>query len=463
MYVLYISIVVLFTNKDLHAMKKHTLLLSIFTFFLWQVTVQAQIISTIAGTGYAGFYGEDIPATDANITGVRGMAIDKYGNLYIVDRGNNRIRKISTDGIITTIAGNGTPTFSGDGVMATNTSTSPTGITLDADGNIYISGDNRVRKIDASGIITTIAGTGEHGYNGDNIPATAAKIWGADGLVFDKYGNLYISDVGNSRVRKVSTSGIITTIAGTGVEGYNGDNILAIDAQIGKPSGLAIDNFDRLYIGDQTNYRIRRVNKDGIITTIAGIGVPGNTGDNGLAIDAKIRSTRSIVIDKYQNIYFSDATYHCIRKIDQSGIITTVAGTGEIGFSGDGGDAKLARMNSPHGLAINKAGGIYIADFGNNRIRKISNVVAVQDVATASANKMIVYPNPNNGSFYVHVPEGVKGVVEMVIMDVGGRVVGAYSGVGGQQVAVDMHLPKGVYVLRLIIGDGVFNTKIVVE
>jgi hypothetical protein len=440
-------------------MKRVLLLL---TAVLWQVTVQAQIISTVAGTGYAGFYGEGIPATDANIMGVRGMAIDKYGNLYIVDASNYRIRKINTDGIITTIAGNGTPTFSGDGGMATNAGMIPHGITLDDEGNIYISGDNRVRKISTSGIITTIAGTGEHDYNGDNIPATAAKIWGPNGMVFDKYGNLYIADVGNSRVRKVSTSGIITTVAGTGVEGYNGDNILAVDAQLGKPSALAIDDFNRLYIGDQINYRIRRINKDGIISTIAGIGTAGYTGDNGMATEAKLTGIGDIVFDKYHNIYFSDPFRHCVRKVDQSGIISTVAGTGESGFSGDGGLAVLARLSLPHGLAINKAGGMYIATFGSKRVRYVGNVVSVAEQGIKN-NNIEVYPNPNNGSFYVQVPEGVKGVAEMVIMDVGGRMVGAYSGVGGQQVAVDMHLPKGVYVLRLIIGDGVFNTKIVVE
>jgi len=460
MYVLYISIVVLFTNKDLDAMKKHTLLLSIFTFLLWQVTVQAQIISTIAGTGYAGFYGEGIPATDANIMGVRGMAIDKDGNLYIVDASNYRIRKISTDGIITTIAG-GNPIFSGDGGVATNAGMIPHGITLDDEGNIYISGDNRVRKISTSGIITTIAGTGEHDYNGDNIPATAAKIWGPNGMVFDKYGNLYIADVGNSRVRKVSTSGIITTIAGTGVEGYNGDNILAVDAQIGKPSGLAIDNFDRLYIGDQVNNRIRRVNKDGVIQTIAGVGLSGVLGDNISATEARIRSIRGIVIDKYQNIYFSDAVDHKVRKIGSDGIITTVAGTGTVGFSGDGGNAVLARMIGPHGLALNKWGGLYIADFGNKRIRYVGNVVSVAEQGIKN-NNTEVYPNPNNGRFYVEIPEGVKGVAEMVIMDVGGRVVGAYSGVGGERVEVDLQVAPGVYMYQITTAAATQTGKVVI-
>ena len=443
-------------------MKKHVLFLSIFTLLLLQVAAQAQIITTVAGTGSSGFYGEGIPATDANIMGVRGMAIDKMGNLYIVDRGNNRIRKISTDGIITTIAGNGMPSFSGDGGIATNATTSPTGITVDDDGNIYISGDNRVRKITTSGIISTIAGTGEYGYNGDNIPATAAKIWGPDGLVIDKNGNLYIADAGNSRIRKVSSSGIITTVAGTGVEGYNGDNILALAAQLGKPSALAIDNFNRLYIGDQGNFRIRRINKDGIISTIAGIGTSGYIGDGGLAIDAKITGIGDIVFDKYDNIYFSDPFQHCVRKIDQLGVISTIAGTGESGFSGDGGLAVLARVHLPHGLAINQAGGMYIAAFGSKRVRFVSSLVSVQEINLN--NKCIsVYPNPSNGSFNIQVSTNVNERVTITITDILGRTISRGEVESNKPTTIELDAPTGVYVVRANTDMWTVSAKVLIQ
>ncbi len=438
-------------------MKKHVLLLTIFTLLLLQVAAQAQIITTVAGTGSSGFYGEGIPATDANIMGVRGVALDKFGNLYIVDAANFRIRKISSDGIITTVAGNGSSVFSGDGGMATDAGLTPFNVTLDDDGNLYVSGNNRVRKITTSGIISTIAGTGEHSYNGDNIPATAAKIWGPEGLVFDKNGNLYIADVGNSRVRKVSTSGIITTIAGTGIEGYNGDNILAVDAQLNKPSALVFDNFKRLYIGDQVNYRIRRVNKDGIITTIAGVGTAGYTGDNGLATDAKLRSTRSIAIDKYSNVFFSDATYHCIRRIDQSGIISTIAGTGIVGFSGDGGNAILARINSPHGLAIDEIGGLYIADFGNKRIRYVNNLVSVPEIGT-NKDCISVYPNPSNGNFYIDFPSFKS--AQVLISDILGNTVNNEESINSGNCTVNTDLPSGVYFVRVIDGQQTCTQKI---
>lgn len=438
-------------------MKKHVLLLSIFTLLLLQVAAQAQIITTVAGTGSSGFYGEGIPATDANIMGVRGVALDKLGNLYFVDGSNYRIRKIGVDGIITTVAGNGSSVFSGDGGMATDAGLTPFNVTLDDDGNLYVSGNNRVRKITTSGVITTIAGTGEHSYNGDNIPATAAKIWGPDGLVFDKNGNLYIADAGNSRVRKVSISGIITTVAGNGIDGYNGDNILAVDAQVGSPSALAIDISNNLYFGDQGNYRIRKIDRHGYISTIGGTGLIGYDGDNGLATEAKLRRIGGIAVDKNGNLLFSDPFYHCVRRIDQSGIISTIAGTGIVGFSGDGGNAILARINSPHGLAIDEIGGLYIADFGNKRIRYVNNVVSVPEIGT-NKDCILVYPNPSNGNFYIDFPSFKS--AQVLITDILGNTVNYEESINSGNCAVNTDLPSGVYFVRVIDGQQTCTQKI---
>jgi len=335
------------------------------------------MIDTIAGNGTAGYSGDGGPATAAMIKNPGGVAVDSTGNIYIADFNNSRIRKVNTSGIITTVAGTGTAGYSGDGGAATAAMLNrPVSVTVDSSGNMYI-GDrynNRIRRVNTSGIITTVAGTGTAGYSGDGGAATAANLNNPIGVAIDSTANMYIADYFNNRIRKVNTSGIITTIAGTGTAGYSGDGGAATAARIDGPYGVAIDSSGNMYIADTNNHRIRKVNTSGIITTVAGTGTAGYSGDGGAATAARIYSPYGVTIDSTGNMYIADGTDNRIRKVNSSGIISTVAGTGTAGYSGDGGAAIAARIYTPIGVAIDSTGNMYIGDFNNNRIRKIYDV-----------------------------------------------------------------------------------------
>jgi RHS repeat-associated protein len=333
------------------------------------------VINTIAGNGTAGYSGNGGPATTAKLNITNGVAVDATGNIYIADSNNNRIRKVDTNGIITTVAGDGGYYYDGDGGGAIYHSiNSPGQIAVDAAGNIYIAEYNRIRKVDTNGIITTVAGNGSYRYSGDGGPATAAGIH-TEGVAVDAAGNLYISDNYNNRIRKVDTNGIITTVAGNGVDGYGGDGGLATAAKLRRPTGVAVDAAGNIYICDNWNYRIRKVDTSGIITTVAGNGVDGYGGDGGPATAAKLSLPDGVAVDAAGNIYIADQWNQRIRKVDTRGIITTIAGNGVDGYGGDGGPATTAKLCYPSKVAVDTAGNIYIADHCNDRIRKVASPV----------------------------------------------------------------------------------------
>ena len=346
------------------------------------------IITTIAGIGTSGFSGDGGLATEAQLDSPTGVALDKAGNLYIADRYNHRIRKvIAATGVITTVAGSG-PTdpgsggFSGDSGLATDAQLNlPADMAVDEVSNLYIADslNNRIRKvIIATGVITTVAGTGIAGYGGDNGPATEAQLQGPLGVAVDQIGDLYIADANNHRIRKViAATGIITTVAGSGVAAYGGDNGPASDAQLNYPIRVAMDEAGNLYIADAYNHRIRKViAATGIITTVAGSGPtgPGNggfSGDGGPATDAELNFPSSVAVDGQGNLFIADNSNHRIRKvIAATGVITTVAGTGIAGYGGDNGPASDAQLKLPTGVAFGMSN-LYIADQGNHRIRKV--------------------------------------------------------------------------------------------
>ena len=343
-------------------------------------------ISTMAGTGEAGFSGDGGPATSAEISDPSGVAFDGAGNLYIADAENNRIRKVDTGGTITTVAGTGARGFFGDdgpGIRAQLDS--PMGVVLDGAGNLYIAdtGNDRIRKVDTDGTITTVAGSGAAGFSGGGGPATGARLSRPMGVALDGAGNLYIADADNNRIRKVDTSGTITTVAGTGTEGFSGDGGPATSAELSFPTGVAGDGAGNLYIADTANNRIRKVDTDGNITTVTGTRTPGFAGDDGPATSAQITFPTGVTLDDAGNLYIADSGNQLIRKVDTRGTITTVAGTGADGFSGDGGPATRAQLSFPAGVAVDAAGNLYIADFFNQRIRKVAVSPPTPDLPSA--------------------------------------------------------------------------------
>ncbi len=350
-----------------------------------------QIVTTLAGNGITGNGGDGGAAVAAQLWLPRAVAVDARGNAYIADTQNHRIRKVAPSGVITTFAGNGILGSGGDGGPATEANLNePRSVIADSAGNVYI-GDflnHRVRKVTPDGKISTVAGIGEAGNRGDGDLATKAELNLPLGLALDAQGNLYIAENGNDRVRKVNASdGKISTVAGSGEPGFSGDGGPATQARLYFVSGLAVDRQGNLYISDQGNYRIRKVNaSDGKISTIAGTGESGYNGDNIPANTAQVNETRMLTLDAAGDLYLAELGNHRIRKITLStGIITTVAGSGAAGFGGENGAPSTALLFGPTGVAVDAQGSIYIADSGNNRIRKVQAANSVRTVTSISS------------------------------------------------------------------------------
>jgi hypothetical protein len=359
----------------------------------------AGTIVTVAGNGIPGYGGDGRPATTARLQVLVAVVVDRAGNLYLASNNSNRVRLVdAVTGIITTIAGNspfelvrglqpglGTGGYGGDGGPATQALlNTPQHLALDRVGNLYISEtlNHRIRKVDAvTGIITTVVGTGKEGFSGDGGPATQAQIAGPQAMAFDAAGNLYVSDNRNRRIRKVDTNGIITTVAGGGTEPVK-DGVQATAVALGGPRTLATDASGNLFIGDGTLNRIFKMSPAGILTTVAGNGTGGFSGDGGPALQAQFNASfPRLTVDSAGNLFIDDEDNHRIRKVSLDGTITTVAGSGPIfpelgSFAGDGGPATAARLNFPGSVTIDAAGNLIFVDEGNNRIRKVIGIAA---------------------------------------------------------------------------------------
>jgi uncharacterized protein (TIGR03437 family) len=339
---------------------------------------QGYIISTVAGGNpYSPFYniGNGQQATNAFLNSPSGVAVDAAGNIYIADTGNNEVRKVNAaTGIISAFAGSTTGGFAGDGAAATSAQLhSPSAVTLDSAGNVYIAdtANNRIRKVNTSGIITTVAGSSavSTGLIGDGGLATSAILNSPRGVMVDSSGTLYIADSGNNRVRKVGTNGIINTIAGngtTGTVGMVGDGGPAINASLSVPVGMALDSSGNLYIADSGDNLIRKVTTNGNISSIAGNGESGySPGDENLAIYAELNEPEGLAVDGSGNVYFSDTGNEVIREVTAAGVISTIAGNQGIGNAGDGGPAGAASLDTPIAIALTSTGLIYIANSSN--------------------------------------------------------------------------------------------------
>jgi Leucine-rich repeat (LRR) protein len=347
-------------------------------------------IATTAGqVGSQGDAGDGGPATAALLNAPKGLAINNGGNIYVADTQNHRIRKIDSQRNITTIAGNGNPGYSGDDGAATQAKlNSPMDVALDNTAqHLYIADrDNaRIRKLDlTTGIITTVAGTNRKGYTGDNGPATAAKLHTPVAIALDGNNNIYIADAGRHRIRKVDNStGIISTIAGKGSRGSRGDNGPATNAQLNQPSGLAVDKAGNLYITDTGNNRIRKIDNTGTISTVAGNGNTGYAGDNGPATAAKLNGPTDVTTDNAGNLYIADNNNHVIRKVDSNGNITTAIGNGNgnAGYSNDGTLATVTKLYNPSNVALDNNGNLLISDTNNHLIRQVGTATEDGPVA----------------------------------------------------------------------------------
>jgi trimeric autotransporter adhesin len=369
----------------------------------------AGAISTVAGTETAGFSGDGGKATSAQLYLPTGIIVDSTGDLLIADYVNRRVRKVKTDGVISTVAGIGTQGFGGDGGQANLAQLYlPTSVALDTTGNLFIadSSNSRIRKVTPGGMISTVAGDGNQGFGGDGGQASSAKLHSPVGVAVDKTGNLFIADFVNQRVRKVATDGVISTVAGNGTQGFSGDGGPATSAQLNHPWGVTVDSAGSLFIADLINHRVRKVNSDGTIRTIAGIGMPGFSGDGGKATSAQLEYPVAVAVDGAGNLFIADSGNHRVRKVTSGGTISTVAGNGNAGFTGDDGPATSAGLYGPTDVAVDAAGNLYITDHQNNRIRRVT-------------------------------PNGV-------ISTFAGRGTAGFSGDGGPAISAQLNYPMGI-------------------
>lgn len=404
-----------------------TTLLTFLTIFSW-----GQTIYSLAGTGNIGNTGDGGQASMATFGFISDVAVDPSGNVYIADINNSRIRKIDNTGIISAFTAS-TGGFSGDGgPVGLAEISNAYAIATDAAGNLYIadSGNNRIRKVSSSGTITTIAGTGVSGFSGDGGQAILCQLNNPVGIAVDASSNIYIVDGGNNRVRKINPSGIITTIAGTGVQGYSGDGGLATNAQLnfGTSSlafgGVDIDLAGNIYISDYGNSRIRKISTTNSITTIAGGGSITCSSNSVVATTMGPVGSVGVMVDASANIYVS-TQFGCsyLKKIDGAGFINDIAGIGNAGTNGDGGLATLAELYDPWNSAIDASGNIYIVGNGY-KVRVICPsgcLAGIKDII-ATEIPINISPNPNNGKFKIHIPVPVQNSSIVIYNSIGQRV-----------------------------------------
>ncbi|PWU07435.1 MAG: hypothetical protein C5B51_10055 [Terriglobia bacterium] len=333
-------------------------------------------ILTVAGNATKGYSGDGGPASQAAFSNPCKVAVDGSANIFVSDQINSRIRQVSA-GNVNTVAGNGTAGYSGDGKTPSQASISqPCGLAIDSSGSVYFSQtdstNSAVRKAPSNGNMSTVAGTSlGAGFSGDGAAATKAQVNAPVALALDAAGNLYVADTLNHRIRMVGKDGNINTVAGNGFAQFSGEGGVATQASLNSPQGIAVDAKGNLYIADTLNQRIRMVS-GGVITTIAGNGTAGFSGDNGLAVKAQLNYPKDVAVDAAGNLYIADSYNFRIRMVTPDGAITTIAGRSASGYAGDGGLATNARLNFPQGVAVGPNGTIYIADTQNNVIRLLT-------------------------------------------------------------------------------------------
>jgi len=500
-------------------------------------------LTLVAGNSRPGFSGDGGPAAAAQLNTPQGLAVDSQGNLYIADQVNNRVRVVTPQGVINTFAGNGQvgkPRFLGDAGLATAANLNlPGGVAVDHSGNVYIAdtGDNSIRKVGTNGIINTIAGNGFGGLGGDTLPATGSVLLQPEDVFVDSSNNVYIADTGNAAIREITAStGIINfiagacnitststdtntgetcaigyagdgglanagglvepfavavdssgnvyiaeptdgrireistikanidinTIVGNGTLGFSGDGAAATAAELNRPTGVAVDGSGHIYIADSLNNRIRVAQAGGNIGTFAGNGGYSYSGDGGPATSAQMNSPHAVAADRAGNYYIADSGNNVVRKVSAGGTITTFAGNGTAGFGGDAGAATSAQLNGPQGVAVDSAGNVYISDTGNSRVREVSGATidtvagggtpgyAGDGGAAASASlySPVGLAIDAKGNLYIADTNNsaVRKVTNGTISTVAGNGLQGYAGDGGPALSAQLNDPQGVAV-----------------
>ncbi|HEY1205589.1 MAG: NHL repeat-containing protein [Bryobacteraceae bacterium] len=436
--------------------------------------VAAGVIATVAGNGTSGFSGDGGPPTSAQLNNPAGIAVDAAGRLYIADSGNSAIRLVPiansrvSVGNITTVAGvGGVPGYFGDGQRATIAQlNAPSGVAVDLAGNLYISdtGNNAIRKVGSDGTIETVAGNGIAGFKGDGGPAANAQLWSPWGLATDTTGDVFIADHYNYRLREIAADGTISTLAGNGADDYRGDGGPATSSQLVLPKAVAVDTSGNLYIADTFGNTVREVTPNGTIKTVAGTGLSGYAGDNGLATAALLKLPQGVVVDSSGNVYIADTGNQVVREVTiATGDIATFAGNGTLSYSGDGGAPTSAELASPCGLALDSAGNLYIADLANNVIREVSQAI-IATVAGAynagyygdgsvATSALLNSPTGEavDAAGNLYIADSYNHVIRKVdssgnISTVAGNNTAGYSGDGAAATSAQLFLPTGVAV-----------------
>jgi sugar lactone lactonase YvrE len=427
---------------------------------------KAQYISTYAGNGYGAgtgtgsYTGDGGVAVYATLNSPSAVTFDGAGNIYIADAHNHVVRKVVPTGIITTVAGTGTAGYSGDGGMATAAKLNdPNGVAVDVAGNVFIADRNNViRKVSTAGVISTYAGTGTAGYSGDNGHADSAQLNDPRGMAIDAYGTLFVADAGNHVIRRIDTARIITTVAGTGAFGYSGNGGAATAAKLNFPTDVAVDVFGNLYIADYWNQVVRKVDAIGNISTIAGNTVIGFGGDGALATNANLHFPSGVSVDAARNVYIADQGNSRVRKVDTMGIITNFAGTISNGYSGDGGLATAARLSAPKDVTADGWGRVYIADYDNNVIRVVASTV-INGIATVETKHLDIYPNPTPGNIEITLAATSAAPV-VTVMDMAGKVV-VTQVLSGKSVTIS-NLIAGTYIVKVTDGGTIYRKVVTV-
>jgi uncharacterized protein (TIGR03437 family) len=421
------------------------------------------IISTVAGVGSTGIYsGDGGPAKNAALSLPTDIAVDQAGNLYVADFGNTRIRVV-TNGVINTVAGNpkGIPMMEGQAAVNVRLE-GPTSVTVDGGGAIYFVeagigsgtglavGDYKVWKVSAAGALTTLAGNGIPSYSGDGAAATVAQLNSPSGVAVGPSGVIYIADTRNQRVRAAAPGGVLSTLAGNGTPGFNGDVLLPRTALLNGPMGMAADALGNWFVADTVNSRVRQAQPGGNLFTIAGNGNASYFGDGSPATQGSVNQPEGVAVDSLGNVYIADTLDHAVRKVTTNGVITTFAGNGNQGYTGDGGPANLARLNQPCGVAVDTGGNVYVADTGNSQVRRIDPHGIITTVDTSG---VLLDPRgvavDRAGNLYI-ADTGNRLVRRVspgaLVTTIAGNGTCCYAGDGGLALDARLNQPWGVAV-----------------